>query len=117
MMAMSDPSPKNLLLTAHLTVWMIGLIAIVLVGGSLMMDLSGVSPADQYLVARWGFPGLRVYLWLEGFVLSAIVAVVGAHVISTGLTLSRGGQSRMFGIALRTHQRMPRQFGYVFVVL
>lgn len=114
---MSEVSPNKLLVPAHLLVGMLGLIAIVVIGGSLAMDLTGMSSADQYVVARWGFPGLRIYLWLEGALLAAIVAAVGAHVISAGLSVSRGEQSRLFGIAYRLHSRMPRQYGYIFVVL
>jgi hypothetical protein len=113
---MPEVSPNKFLVPVHLFAWMLGFIAIVLIGGSMSLDLTGMSSADQYVVARWGFPGLRIYLWLEGALLSAIVAAVGAHVISAGLTVSRGEQSRMFGIAYRLH-RMPRQYGYIFVVL
>lgn len=113
---MSDASPNKFLDPANLLAWMLGFIAIVLIGSSLAMDLTGMSAADQYVIARWGFPGLRIYLWLEGALLSAIVAAFGAHVIAGGLTVSRGGQTRMFGIAYRLH-RMPRQYGYIFVVL
>ena len=101
--------------TPHILIWMLGFVAIAVAGGSLMMDLSGLSSADQFVLARWSFPGLRIYLWLEGTVLTAIVAALGAHVISTGFVVARGGASQMFGIG--THPRVPRQFGYVFVFL
>jgi hypothetical protein len=108
---------RNLKLPPQILVWILGFVAVATIGGSLTMDLSGVSPADQYVVARWGFEGLRVYLWLEGAVLAAIVTALGAHVIGTGLAFARGGQSRLFGLALRSHPAMPRQLGYIFVFL
>lgn len=103
--------------TPQLLIWMLGFIAIVLVGGSLTMDLSGQSAADLFVIQRWSFEGLRVYLWLETVLLTAIVAALGAHVITTGFAVTRGATSRLFGIALRLHPLVPRQFGYVFVVL
>ena len=63
----------------EVTVWMLGFIAIVFIGGSLTMDLSGQSAADVFVIQRWSFEGLRIYLWLEALVLSAIVAALGAH--------------------------------------
>jgi hypothetical protein len=81
------------------------------------MDLSGVSAADRYVVAGWGFPGLRIYLWLEALVLVAIVTALGAHVISTGFAITRGIHSQMFGTTLRLHPSFPRQIGYVLVLL
>ena len=41
--------------------------------------------ADQYMVARWSVGGLRAYLWLEGGLLSAVVAALGAQVVSVGI--------------------------------
>jgi len=114
---MTETSREKLRITPHILIWMLGFVAVAVVGGFLMMDLSGLSAADQYVLARWSFPGLRIYLWLEGALLSAIVIALGVHVISTGFAVARGGASQMFGIALRTHPRMPRQFGYVFVFL
>lgn len=96
---------------------MLGFGAVLLVGGSLTMDLTGTSNADQFVVAHWGFAGLRVYLWLEGAVLVAIVLALGAHVIATGLAVARDAHSNLFGMGLRLHPGVPRQLGYVFVVL
>ena len=101
----------------QLLIWTAGFIVVALIGGSLTMDLSGVSAADQFVVVRWGFPGLRIYLWLEAFVLVAIVAGLGAHVISTGFAITRGIHSRMFGTTLKLHPSFPRQIGYVLVFL
>ena len=112
---MPETLREKLRITPHILIWMLGLIAVAVVGGFLMMDLSGLSAADQFVLARWSFPGLRIYLWLEGALLAAIVTALGVHVISTGFVVARGGASQMFGI--RTHPRMPRQFGYVFVFL
>jgi hypothetical protein len=96
---------------------MLGFVAVAVVGGSLAMDLSGYSAADQFIITRWSFPGLRMYLWLEGALLTAIVAALGVHVIASGLAVARGSASHLFGIAMRIPPRMPRQFGYVFVIL
>jgi len=112
---MPETLREKLRITPHILIWMLGFIAVAVVGGFLMMDLSGLSAADQFVLARWSFPGLRIYLWLEGALLAAIVTALGVHVFSTGFVVARGGASQMFGI--RTHPRMPRQFGYVFVFL
>jgi len=101
----------------QLLIWTAGFIAVALIGGSLTMDLSGVSAADQYVVTRWGFSGLRIYLWLEALMLVAIVTALGAHVIATGFAITRGIHSRMFGTTLKLHPSFPRQIGYVFVLL
>jgi hypothetical protein len=101
----------------HLIVWIIGFVAIALIGGSLAMDLSGMSSADQFVLVNWGVAGLRIYLWLEGITLSALVTAFGASVISTGLAVARGEASRMFGNTIRLHPSVPRQMGYVFVLL
>jgi len=138
---MPETLREKLRITPHILIWMLGFIAVAVVGGFLMMDLSGLSAADQFVLARWSFPGLRIYLWLEGALLAAIVTALGAGFSSLVLmvvtflvmglrgarlvgsrvkdealaTVARGGASQMFGI--RTHPRMPRQFGYVFVFL
>ncbi|PYO50433.1 MAG: hypothetical protein DMD72_02455 [Gemmatimonadetes bacterium] len=112
---MPETLREKLRITPHILIWMLGFIAVAVVGGFLMMDLSGLSAADQFVLARWSFPGLRIYLWLEGALLAAIVTALGVHVTSTGFVVASGGASQMFGI--RTHPRMPRQFGYVFVFL
>jgi hypothetical protein len=98
-------------------VWLLGLIAVAVIGGSLVMDLSGQSSADEYVIARWSMEGLRLYLWLEGGLLTAIVGALGAHIISVGFTVARGGPANLFGIPRPVHPRVPRQTGYVFVVL
>ena len=61
--------------------------------------------------------GASRYLWLEAGVFVAIVIALGFHVISTGLAVTRGGQSRVFGANLALHLPVPRQTGYIFVVL
>jgi hypothetical protein len=98
-------------------IWLLAFIAVVLVGGSLTADMTGQSAADQYILARWSFEGLRAYLWLEAGVFVAIVIALGFHVIATGLTVTRTGQSRVFGTNLALHPLVPRQTGYFFVVL
>ena len=98
-------------------IWLLGFIAVALIGGSLTLDLSGESAAAQYVLTRWSVEGLRVYLWLEGGLLVGIVAALGAHVVSTGLAVTRGAQSRLFWIQLALDPRVPRQTGYIFVVL
>jgi hypothetical protein len=98
-------------------IWLLAFIAVVLIGGSLTADMTGQSAADQYILARWSFAGLRAYLWLEAGVFVVIVIALGVHVISTGYAVTRGGQSRVFGTNLALHPRVPRQTGYIFVVL
>ena len=96
---------------------LLGIVSIVLIGLSMAVDLTGQSAADQYVLSRWSFEGLRVYLWLEGGVFAALVAALGAHVVSTGFAFTRGDQPNLFGIPLTAQRRTPRQTGYVFVVL
>jgi hypothetical protein len=100
-----------------LAILLLGIVAIALIGVSMAVDLTGQSPADQYVLSRWSFAGLRVYLWLEGGVFAALVAALGAHIVSTGFAFTRGGQPSLFGIPLTAQRRAPRQTGYVFVVL
>jgi hypothetical protein len=100
-----------------IAVWLVGFILVVLIGGSLTADMTGQSAADQYILARWSFEELRIYLWLEAGVLVAIVATLGCHVVSTGFAVTRGGQSQLFGTNLALHPLVPRQTGYIFVVL
>ena len=107
----------RLRITPQIVVWMLGFVAIALIGGSLTMDLSGQSAADLFVIERWSFEGLRIYLWLEGFLLAVIVAGVGAHVVTTGLAVTRGVGARMFGILLKIHPIVSRQLGYVLVLL
>lgn len=96
---------------------MLSFVAIAVIGGSLVMDLSGRSTADSFVLSRWSFPGLRAYLWLEGGLLVAIVTTLGTHIISTGLRVTREGTARFFGMPARHNSRVPAQIGYVFIVL
>ena len=48
---------------------------------------------------------------------AGVVALLGAHIVSTGLAFTRGNQPNLFGIPLTARRRTPRQTGYVFVVL
>ena len=100
-----------------LAVWLLGFVAVALIGVSMAVDLTGQSAADRYVLSRWSFEGLRVYLWLEGGVFAGMVAALGAHIVSTGFAFTRGGQPNLFGIPLTAQRRAPRQTGYVFVVL
>ena len=96
---------------------LLGIVLIALIGGSMAVDLTGQSAADQFVLSRWSFEGLRVYLWLEGGVFAALVAALGAHIVSTGFAFTRGDQPNLFGIPLTAKRRTPRLTGYVFVVL
>ena len=100
-----------------LLIWLLGFVAVVAIGGSLTVDLSGESAADRFILARWSFDGLRVYLWLEALVLVAIVAGLGLHVVSVGLTLSRNRVAEAIAHGIALHPRISRQAGYMFVVL
>jgi hypothetical protein len=113
---MPSASLKNLRIPQSGVVWLLACISVALIGGSLVMDLTGESAADQFVLTRWSLNGLRAYLWLEGGVLAGIVAVLGLHVASGGFALTRGGPSRLFGIQLAIHPRV-RGVGFVFVVL
>lgn len=114
---MTHPALRDSRAPHELLVWVLGFILVALIGGSLTMDLTGVTPADEFVVGSWGFTGLRIYLWLEAAVLAGVVATLGAHVITSGFALTRGSSPRMFGLHLRLHPGLPRQLGYVFVVL
>ena len=113
---MPDHLRKRLLRTP-LVVWLAGFVAIAILGGSLTVDLTGVSAADQFVLSRWSFEGLRIYLWLEALVLVAIVASLGMHVVSIGFAVAREGPGRLFGAGIPTNSRVPRQAGYIFVLL
>ncbi len=110
------PSARRAIASAFL-IWVGAFIAIATIGGSLVMDLTGTSNADRYVMARWSFSGLRLYLWLEAAVLIAIVAALGWHVITVGLAVTRGDHARLFGIDAKLRPQMPNQLGYIFVVL
>src|SRR2546423_14636076 len=56
--------------------WVTGFIAIAVIGGALTIDLTGFSAADRFMVARWGFRGLRLYLWFEAGVLLSTLAAL-----------------------------------------
>jgi hypothetical protein len=100
-----------------LVIWLTGFVTIAVLGGSLTVDLTGTSAADQFVVSRWSFEGLRIYLWLEALVFVATVASLGLHVVSVGFAVARDGASRLFGARFKTNQRVPRQAGYIFVLL
>jgi hypothetical protein len=112
-----DGFQKNLKVTASMFAWLLALFAVVFIGVSLGADLSGQSRADQFVLARWSVEGLRAYLWLEGGLLAGFVSALGVHVISNGLTLTRGAAISLFGMPHRRLLRVPSQLGYVFVVL
>lgn len=97
--------------------WMAGFIAIAVIGGSLTIDLSGLSPADRFIVSHWRMRGLRLYLWFEAGVLVAIVVAVGWSAINTGLAVARGQAASFFGIDAPLRTRIPVQLGYILVLL
>ena len=97
--------------------WILGFVAVAVIGGSLVMDLSGQSAADLFVLTRWSFAGLRVYLWLEALTLVAIVGAIGFQVVSVGFALARGCRVSLFGGPMTFRQRVPPQAGYVFVLL
>ena len=108
---------KSLRIPRPVAVWLLGFLAVALIGGSLVMDMTGESAAAQFILARWSFNGLRAYLWFEGILLAGVVAALGAHVVSGGFAITRGTQSRVFGVPFGSHPKAPREMGYVFVVL
>lgn len=112
--------PRDLqtrLLRTPIVIWLTGFVTIAAIGGSLTVDLTGTSAADQFILSRWSFEGLRIYLWLEALVLVAIVASLGMHVVSVGFAVARDGASRLLGAGYKTTNRVPRQAGYIFVLL
>jgi hypothetical protein len=115
MSSITTPLAANRVRT--LLLWMTGFVAIAVIGGSLTMDLSGFSAADQFIVSHWRFRGLRFYLWFEAGVLVAIVAAIGWSAINTGLEVSRGQAAALFGIDASVGARIPRQLGYALVLL
>ena len=100
-----------------LLLWMAGFVAVAVIGGSLAMDLSGFSGADRFIVSHWRLRGLRFYLWFEAGVLVSIVAAIGWSAINTGLELSRGQAAAFFGLDATVGARIPRQLGYLLLVL
>ena len=97
--------------------WLTGFIAVAVVGGALTIDLTGFSAADRFMVAHWGFRGLRLYLWFEAGVLVTIVAAIGWSAITTGLDIARGDQAALFGIDASVRSRLATQLGYLLVLL
>lgn len=114
---MIDQEPKPARAPRPVIGWVLVISAVAYTGISLVADLSGDSAADLFVVTHWSMQGLRAYLWLEGGLLAALVTAVGANTISTGLTVARGGVGRLFGLRVPMRPHMPRQIGYVFVVL
>lgn len=100
-----------------LLLWLLGFIAVAFIGGSLTMDLSGLSAADHFMISRWGFRGLRIYLWFEAGVLVTIVGAIGWSAISTGLMVAGGTQATLFGATPRVPARIHTQLGYLLVLL
>src|SRR3954466_9694381 len=97
--------------------WATAFVAIAAIGASITVDLTGRSATDQFVLSRWSFAGLRVYLWAEALVFVAIVAWLGLHIASVGFGFAREGAATLFGPGMTTHNRVPRQAGYIFVVL
>jgi hypothetical protein len=114
---MPNPLLKNVRNSRPVAVLLVGLIAIALIGGSLMLDITGQSSADQYVLARWSWEGLRAYLWLEAALLAGVVAALGVYVISTGFAFIRAGQTGFSGALPRLPSRVSGGMGSVFVVL
>ena len=98
-------------------VWLLGFVVIAVLGGSLVIDLSGESNADHFVLARWSFEGLRVYLWLESGLLIAVTVALGIHVLSIGFAVARGQAARLFGMPSPLHPVFAGPAGYIFVVL
>ena len=97
--------------------WLTGFIAIAVIGGALTIDLTGFSAADRFMIAHWGFRGLRLYLWFEAGVLVTIVAAIGWSAITTGLDIARGDQTVLLGIDASVRSRLATQLGYLLVLL
>lgn len=98
-------------------IWVAGFVAVAVIGGALAMDLSGMSSADRFIISRWSFRGLRIYLWFEAGVLVAVVTALGWSAINTGLAVARGEGPALFGIDAALRHRTPHQLGYVLVLL
>ncbi|HJP58365.1 MAG TPA: hypothetical protein VJ865_00115, partial [Gemmatimonadaceae bacterium] len=92
-------------------------VGIVVVGGLLAIDLSGVSATDRFIMSRWSFRGLRIYLWFEAGVLVTLVVAVGWSAITTGLDLARDGAPKLFGDNTALRPRVFNQLGYLLVLL
>jgi hypothetical protein len=98
-------------------VWLLGFVVIAVLGGAFIIDLSGESNADRFVLTNWSWDGLRIYLWLEGGLLIAVVAALGIHVVSIGLAVVKGRTARLFGMPSPVHPVFAGPAGYVFVVL
>jgi hypothetical protein len=114
---MLDRAHRQLVPRTPLVLWATAFVAIAVIGASLTLDLTGRSATDQVVLSRWSFAGLRVYLWGEALLFVAIVAWLGMHIASVGFSVAREGTIPLFGLGMTTHNRVPRQAGYVFVVL
>ena len=112
---MTETKQTKRTLTVAPVLWLLGFIAVAVIGGALVMDLSGQSQADRFVIANWSFSGLRIYLWLEALTLVAIVVALGMHVISVGFGITRGNRANLIGGTI--HPRVPPQAGFIFVVL
>ena len=97
--------------------WVTGFIAVAVIGGALTIDLTGFSAADRFMIARWGFRGLRLYLWFEAGVLVTIVAAIGWSAITTGLDIARKDSLQIAGIDGSLRARVSTQLGYLLVLL
>ena len=97
--------------------WVTGFIAVAVIGGALTIDLTGFSAADRFMIARWGFRGLRLYLWFEAGVLVTIVAAIGWSAIATGLDIARRDPVPFPGIEPSLRARVSTRLGYLLVLL
>lgn len=97
--------------------WVTGFIAIAVLGGALTIDLTGFSAADRFMIARWGFRGLRLYLWFEAGVLVTIVTAIGWSAITTGLDIARRHPVAFPGIEASLRARVSTRLGYLLVLL
>jgi len=83
--------------------WVLGLIAVAVIGGSLVMDLRRAKSnrGTDTWVARWSMEGLRIYLLARGAALASPQswATLGGHIISVGFVVSLAGRPRPLGSA------------------
>ncbi|OLE53759.1 MAG: hypothetical protein AUG74_20970 [Bacteroidetes bacterium 13_1_20CM_4_60_6] len=101
----------------QLLFWVTGFIAVAVIGGALTIDLTGFSAADRFMIAHWGFRGLRLYLWFEAGVLVTIVAALGWSAITTGLDIARSEPVPFPGIDGSLRARISTRLGYAMVLL
>ena len=114
---MQNSIQRSSVIPRPIAIWLVGFIAVAAIGTSIAVDLTGQSAADQYVLARWSFGGLRAYLWLEGGVFAAVVAALGIHIASSGLALARGGDAGGLVNTQVVGPRLQRQGGYIVAVL